>query len=42
MSVALNPIPTIQCDHMHSKDICNKYGCNWFDGYCSATYPIVY
>lgn len=39
MSIALNPIPTIQCQLLKDKDNCNKYGCNWFDTYCSAIYP---
>lgn len=42
LSLGLSSIPTIQCDHMDKQNLCNNYGCNWFDGVCSATYPIVY
>ncbi len=43
LTVALNPIPTIQCAHMHDKETCNKYGCNWYGNrLCSATYPTQY
>ena len=39
ISVALSPIPTIQCDKLKSKSDCNDNGCNWFGTYCSAMYP---
>lgn len=39
LSVALSPIPTIQCDRLKTKTDCNNYGCNWFGTYCSAMYP---
>ena len=39
LSVALNPIPTIQCQLLDDQDNCNKYGCNWFGSYCSSMYP---
>ncbi len=39
ISVALSPIPTIQCDKLKNKSDCNNNGCNWFGTYCSAMYP---
>jgi hypothetical protein len=42
LSVALSPIPTINCPKLYNKEDCNKYGCNWFGKYCSSTYPIQY
>lgn len=38
-SVALSPTPTIHCPELKNKDDCNKYGCNWFNTFCSSTYP---
>lgn len=40
--VALAPTPTIHCPELKNKDDCNKYGCNWFDTFCSSTYPTQY
>lgn len=42
LSVALNPIPTINCPELKDKDSCNKFGCNWFGNMCSSTYPPYY
>jgi hypothetical protein len=39
LSVALGPIPTINCPELKNKLDCNKYGCNWFGTLCSSTYP---
>ena len=39
LSVALNPIPTVQCQKIHDKETCNNSGCNWFGNMCSAMYP---
>jgi len=39
LSVALSPIPTIQCDKLFNKESCNNYGCNWFNKFCSSMYP---
>ena len=39
ISVALSPIPTVQCQELKSKSDCNNNGCNWFGTYCSAMYP---
>ena len=39
LSVALAPTPTINCPELKNKTDCNKYGCNWFGKFCSATYP---
>ena len=42
LSVAINSIPTIQCNELLDKNNCNNYGCNWFNDVCSSTYPIYY
>jgi len=42
MSIALNPIPVIQCNKLKNKNDCNTYGCNWFGNLCSSMYPIDY
>jgi hypothetical protein len=39
ISVALSPIPIIQCDKLKTKSSCNNNGCNWFGKYCSAINP---
>lgn len=39
LSLALNPIPTMQCQSLYDKGTCNKFGCNWFGNMCSAMYP---
>lgn len=39
LSVALSPIPTVNCHELKNITDCNKYGCNWFGTFCSSTYP---
>ena len=37
--IALNPIPTIQCQNINQSDKCIDNGCNWFGTFCSGLYP---
>ena len=39
ITVALSPIPTLNCTNIKNKNKCLENGCNWINNYCSSIYP---